>query len=139
MGLLHSGRQLDTILQAVCPGKHAFDAGRVWRDDTDSSEPSACGGNVFIHGVEPIARDLPGTRSHISKDDRCARFEMIDEGIEASWRVNVHLRDGPIEEVLQRSASFVLGVEVEQCKRDLVGFEPLGQCDHQSSLACSEF
>jgi hypothetical protein len=103
---------LDAILQAVCPGEHAFDARRVRRDDADSSEPRACGGNVFIHGVEPIARHLPGTSPHISKDDRCARFEMIDEGIQARWRVNVHLGDGPIEEVLQRSASFVLRVEV---------------------------
>jgi hypothetical protein len=62
---------------------------------------------------------------------------MVDEGIEAGRRVNVHLGDGPIEEVLQRSASFVLRIEVEQSKRDLVSFEPLCQCDHQSSLADS--
>ncbi|GAC1435642.1 MAG: hypothetical protein NVS1B11_24410 [Terriglobales bacterium] len=53
---------LDTILQAIGPGKHAFDAGRVGRDDANSSEARACGGNVFIHRVEPIARHLPGTR-----------------------------------------------------------------------------
>jgi hypothetical protein len=62
---------------------------------------------------------------------------MIDEGIEARWRVNVHLRDGPIEEVLQRSASFVLRIEVEQRERNLVRFKPLCQGDHQSSLADS--
>jgi hypothetical protein len=64
---------------------------------------------------------------------------MIDEGIEARWRVNVHLRDGPIEEVLQRSTSFVLRIEVEQCERNLVSLEPLRQRDHQSSLADPAF
>ena len=48
----------------------------------------------------------------------------IREAIETSRRVNVHFGDRPIEEVLQRSASFVLGIEIEQREGNLVGFEP---------------
>src|SRR5579883_1006374 len=62
---------------------------------------------------------------------------MVDKAVEASWRVNVHFGDRPIEEMLQRSSGFVLGIEVEQRTRDLVGFKPLCQGDDEAGLADS--
>jgi hypothetical protein len=48
---------LDTILKAVCSGKDAFDAGRVWRNNADSSEPRSGGRNIFVHSVGDQMRE----------------------------------------------------------------------------------
>lgn len=41
--------------------------------------------------------------------------------------------------MLQRSARLILRIEVEQCDRDFIGREPLGQSDHNAGFADSAF
>jgi hypothetical protein len=82
---------LRPFLQSLCPREDTLNTCRVWRDNAHGSEPRAGSRDILIHRVEPVARYLPGTGSHVSKDDRRAGFEMIYEPVESGWRVNIHL------------------------------------------------
>ena len=115
------------ILKAACPGKDAFDAGRVRRDHADRRKADAGRGDILVHRLEPIGGNLPGTSSHVGKDDRCTAVEMIDKGIETRRSVNVDLGHGAVEKVLQRTTRLVLRIEIEQSDRNLIGGKPLGQ------------
>jgi len=51
---------------------------------------------------------------------------MIDERIQSRRGVNIDFGYCPVEEVFQRSARLVLGIEVEKSDGNLVGLKPLG-------------
>jgi hypothetical protein len=127
------------ILKAVCLGKNALDAGGVWGHHPDRREPDADCGDIFIHRVEPIGGDLPGSGSHISEDDLSAAVKMIHEGIETRWRVDIDLGHTSIEEVFQGTTSLVLCIEIEQRDGNLVGLKPFGQSDNDAGFAYPAF
>ena len=88
---------LDPFLKTACPGKDAFDAGRVRRDHADRCEADTGCSDILVHRLEPVGRNLPGTRSHVGKNDGRTAVEMIDEGVEAGRSVNVDLGDRPLK------------------------------------------
>ena len=49
---------------------------------------------------------------------------MIDERIQARWRMNVQFRDSASEVVCQRPPGFVLRIEIEQFHGNLIRLEP---------------
>ncbi len=105
---------LHAVLQPVCSCEDAFYTCRVRRDDANGGKADAGRGHILRHALELVRRHLSGTSSHVGQDDLQTAVEMIDESIEASRSMNVDLRDGAIEEMLERATGFVLCVHVEQ-------------------------
>jgi len=118
---------LDPFLKTVCPCENALDAGRVRRDHANRCEADSGCRDIVVHRLEPVGRNLPGSGSHIGKNDGCAAIEMIDEGIKSGGRVDVDFGDPPIEKMLQGATRLVLCVEIEQCDRNLIRLKPLGR------------
>src|ERR1019366_4781114 len=78
---------------------------------------------------------LSGSRTHIGEDYGRAFGEFVNESIQTGWRVDVDLRYSPTEEVGQRTACFVLRVQVEELDRNLVFLELFRQAGHHARLA----
>jgi hypothetical protein len=92
-----------------------------------------------VHLVEPFVRHLPGARAHVRQDYGRTICELIDEGVETCWRVDIDLRHLTAKEVRQRPTRLIFGVEVEQLDRNRVFLEPLRQAGHHTGLADPAF
>ena len=76
-----TGPLLDSILKPLCPGEDAFNARRICRDHTDRRKCDSRFGDIRVHFLEPVMRNLARTRSHIGENHGRTVREMIDERI----------------------------------------------------------
>ena len=90
-------------------------------------EARPCRSYLLVHGIEPIRRDLSGTRAHIRQNDLRTSIKMVDKSVEPRRRVNVDFGDGPVKKMLQRSTRLVLCIKIQKRYLDVVRIEPFRQ------------